>query len=326
MRISFNTPEGRSSQEIKGYNGYGYATLCILSSLSDLGYEVNDNDPTADVEFVFNQPQFWEFRSDTSYKIGYHPWESTELLEGWPEIMNQCDEIWTPSPVTARWYKEYSGITVPVHVYEHGVEHDWEPIKRDPNGLIKFLHVGGEATRKGGWDMPAMFRVAFNGYREDVSLTLKMINTNWNGIDRLGKVSYINERYNHEQMKELFRNHDIYAYPSHGEGFGLTPLQALATGMPTIMPDAWAPYKRFLDPKLTVSSAFKNSNWPEIHPGKMFSPDRDEFVDRMRYAADNYDEVRDFACSNAFEIHKEYDWNTLTKEAFEALEARLAVR
>jgi hypothetical protein len=58
----------------------------------------------------------------------------------------------------------------------------------------------------------------------------------------------------------------------------------------------------------------------------MFSPDRDEFVDRMRYAADNYDEVRDFACSNAFEIHKEYDWNTLTKEAFEALEARLAVR
>lgn len=321
MRISFATP--KSSKKIGGHNGYGYATLCILKSLQELGYEVNDNDRTADVEFAFNQPLAWEFKSDTSYKIGYHPWESTLLLDGWADIMNKCDEIWTPSPVTADWYTRYSGIKVPVYVFEHGVEHDWEPVKREPEHTIKFLHVGGEATRKGGWDMPAMFRIAFNGYRDDVTLTLKMINTNWHNIRQLGKVRYINERYDHDEMKQLFRYHDVYAYPSHGEGFGLTPLQALATGMPTIIPDAWAPYRRFVDPKLAVSSKFKQSNWPEIHPGFMFDPDRDEFIDRMRYAADHYDEVRDFACSNAFEIHKEYDWNNLTKAAFEALEARL---
>lgn len=321
MNISFATPQ--ASNKIAGHNGYGYATLCILKSLEELGYEVNDNDPTADVEFAFNQPQNWRFKGKDSYKIGYHPWESTELLPGWADIMNQCDEIWTPSPLIADWYVRYAGIRVPVYVYEHGVEHDWRPVKREPTDFIKFLHVGGEASRKGKGDTINWFRQAFNGYRDDVKLTVKTTNSNWNKIPILGKVRYLDAKLSLAQMHTLFEIHDVYVYPSYGEGFGLTPLQALATGMPTIMPTAWAPYRRFVDPKLAVRSQLVPSNWPDIHPGMMLRPERDDVIDHMRYAADNYSEVRDFACSNAFEIHKEYDWTNLTKEAFSALETRL---
>lgn len=321
MRISFSTPI--AGKKIKGFNGYGYATQCILRSLEELGYEVNDNDKTADVEFAFNQPQNWTFVSDASYKIGYHPWESTVLKDGWAEIMNECDEIWTPSPLVASWYRQYSGITVPVYVYEHGVEHDWSPIKREPTERIKFLHVGAEATRKGGWDAVRLFRRAFNGYRDDVALTIKMVHSGWNGVPSLGKVTYINENYNIAQMHNIFNRHDVYVYPTWGEGFGLTPLQAMATGMPTIVTTDVVPYKRFVDPKLGISSKMVSSPWEKVHPGKMLRPDADEVIAALRYAADNYEQVRDFACSNAFEIHKEYDWNTLTKQAFEALENRL---
>jgi glycosyltransferase involved in cell wall biosynthesis len=237
--------------------------------------------------------------------------------------MNQCDEIWTPSPLIAEWYKRFAGIDVPVHVYEHGIEADWSPVKREPADYIKFLHVGAEATRKGGWDTVRLFRRAFNGYRDDVKLTLKMIHSSWAKVPSLGKVQYLNGRMSKAQMLHLYQHHDVFVYPSWGEGFGLTPFQAMATGMPTILPPAWAPYKRFTDPKLSVRVDFVRSPWQDIHPGKMLRPNSDDIIEAMRYAADNYEQARDFACSNAFEIHKEYNWNDLTRKAFSDLENRL---
>lgn len=319
MRISFST--GTATDTIAGTNGYGYATVCMIDSLRALGYEVNDNDKTADVQIAFNQPQNWNFH-DGVYKIGYHPWESTQLLPGWADIMNECDEIWTPSPLIAEWYKTHGGITVPVHVYEHGLEHEWAPVRREPETHIKFLHVGAEAARKGGWDVVRLFRRAFPG-RKDVKLTLKMINQKWQGVPSLGKVTYINARWPIRKMLQLFYSHDVYVYPSWGEGFGLTPLQAIGTGMPTITVPAWAPYNKFLDPDLNISAEMVKSPWLDIHPGYMLRPDVDEVIDRMRYAADNYDKVRDFATGQARAVHEYYDWNRITKETFTALENRL---
>jgi glycosyltransferase involved in cell wall biosynthesis len=124
-------------------------------------------------------------------------------------------------------------------------------------------------------------------------------------------------------MKLLYYTHDAYVYPSYGEGFGLTPFQALATGMPTITLPGWAPYRRFIDPKLEISHKLVRSNWPKIHPGQVMRPNFDEVIDRMRYVADNYDDARDFACSNAFDLHAAYDWDIITAQVFSDLKKRL---
>jgi glycosyltransferase involved in cell wall biosynthesis len=320
MKLSFGTRVNKL-ESIRKHNGYGYATDCMLGSLNRLGYEINPNDPTADAEIWFDQPPAWKF-SKGVYRIGYHPWESTRLIKGWAEIMNECDEIWTPSPLIADWYRRFSGITVPVYVYQHGVEHAWSPVRRNRDDVIKFLHVGTEATRKGGWETVNAFRRAFPN-RTDVSLTMKMVASNWNGIPRLGRTTYINELYDFDQLQRLFYDHHVYVYPSHGEGFGLTPLQAIATGMPTITVPAWAPYHEFLDERLNVPSKLVVSPWEKIHPGKILRPDFDEVVDRMRFAADNYDDCVDSALTRTDAIHEFYDWDRLTAEAFEALERRL---
>lgn len=321
MKISFGTRLSHLGS-INSANGYGYATDNMLKSLSRLGYHVEPNDSSADVEIWFDQPHHWNF-SKGPYKIGYHPWESTELLPGWADIMNECDEIWTPSPLIAQWYKKYAGVKVPVYVYEHGVEHEpWAPIKREVTDTINFLHVGAEATRKGGWDTVRAFRTAFPR-RRDVSLTMKMINSSWHGIPSLGKVNYMNTKYSLDKLAELFRSHHVYVYPSFGEGFGLTPLQAIATGMPTITLPGWAPYSEFLDPALNIGHQMIDSPWPKIHPGKMMQPSMDDIVLNMRFVADNYDLCLNYAESMAKEVHEKYDWDTLTKQAFEALEGRI---
>lgn len=320
MKISFGTRIA-SLEAINKHNGYGYATDRMLDSLQRLGYQVQPNDASADVEIWFDQPHHWKF-SKGPYRIGYHPWESTQLLPGWSEIMNQCDEIWTPSPIIADWYTRYAGVRVPVHVYEHGIDHVWAPVQRKPKDTIRFLHIGAEATRKGGWDTVRLFRRAFPN-RTGVELTIKMINSSWNGVPRVGRVEYINKKMSFEELQDLYYDHDVFVYPSYGEGFGLTPFQAIGTGMPTITLPGWAPYARYIDPKLAISHKMVTSPWPQLHPGKIMRPSADDVIDRMRYAVDNYSEISETAFETAHELHDAYDWDTITARVFNDLKTRL---
>lgn len=303
-------------------NGYGYATERMIASLTRLGHTVKQNDPNAPVQIWFDQPHNWKWNDNDQYRIGYHPWESTRLKEGWVDLMNECDEVWTPSPLIAKWYAD-DGITRPIHVYEHGVDTVWTPKERKVDDKIRFLHVGAEAVRKGGSQTMEAFRKAFPN-RDDVALTMKMTNRGWN-IPNIGRVSIVNKKVNIRQLVQLYHYNHIFVYPSMGEGFGLTPLQALATGMPTITVPDWAPYERFLDSELNLPARLGPSPFTErdLHPGEMFHIDTDDVVDRMRYAADNYESLQARALSQTAQIFKEYDWDTLTKNAFDELGHRL---
>lgn len=320
MKIS----HGSQFEEVSEYNGYGYATANMIASLERLGHEVTLNDPSADVEIWFDQPEHWKF-SKGPYRIGYHPWESTQLLKSrkpdWYEQMNQCDEIWTPSPLIAQWYKDYMNIKPPVYVYEHGVDPVWKPKKRAVDGTFKFLHCGGEAQRKGSKETMQCFRLAFDK-NDDVHMTMKLLSPGWN-IGWLNRVEFLNKMMSLEELIQLYHDHHVYVYPSWGEGFGLTPLQAMATGMPTITVPGWAPYADFLDPSLSLSSKLVRSPWPILHPGMMLEPNTDELIENLRYSRNNYEELQSRAHERIQPILDHYNWDRLTAEAFDALEVRL---
>jgi len=318
MRISFNSPI--DPLNIEKTNGYGYATDRMLTSLENLGHEVTHNDPHAEVGFCFNQPQHWKFYGD-QYRIGYHPWESTLLKDGWAEIMNECDEIWTPSPLIASWYKEYAGVTVPVYVYEHGVDDVWSPVKRTVDDKFHFLHVGAEASRKGAREVMGGFRRAFPKNKGEVQLNMKIISNGWQ-IGNIRNINILNTRLSLTELVQLYHDNHAFVYPSWGEGFGLTPLQAMATGMPTITVPAWAPYAPFLDQTLNIGSSFANTPWPQLHPGFMLKPNEDDVIDRMRWVYDNYDACVGVAMNKVDGLKEWYNWDRLTKVAFDNLEQR----
>jgi len=207
---------------------------------------------------------------------------------------------------------------------KHGIDAAWAPRPREVNDKIKFLHVGGEAYRKGLPETIKAFRTAFpDADKAGVQLTAKR-GRGGDGFNivRNGIVP-INGPMPFQELLDLHYSHHIFVYPSWGEGFGFNPFQAMATGMPAIVTDGWAPYDRFIDPKLKVSTRLTDSPWPNVHPGKMFKPDFDELVDKMRYAVDNYDELHARAQSVAPQIHQDYNWDTVTRRAFEGLESRL---
>lgn len=309
MKISLCIP----IENITLQNGYGQAGYHIVSSLQRLGHSVTFGDQTAQVELAFCQPTSWQWSSKDSYKIGYLPWESTKLPKIWKRMMTTADELWTTSPVVAKWF-EAEGFPN-VRVYQHGVDYDlWTPRRRAPDGPIKLLHIGEPALRKGGPLVLDVFTELF-GDSDDVVLTIKS-----NGYTKLDSpltnVQFINSPYTDEEMVDLVHRHDALIYPSWGEGFGLIPLQAMSTGMPVIINRGWAAYEHLIPDDLVVESHEVPSPWPQTHPGNMLEPDREDLSDAISHLVKYIDGYRGLSYLNSFDVHRDYDWDRLTESAF----------
>lgn len=309
-KISWSSIPGR----INTWHGYGRASANIIKQWKSLGVQVPFKDESAKVQIHFSQPWYYDFYPD-QYKIGYTPWESTELPPGWRETMNDCDAVFTTSEVIKSIY-ETNGVTKPIYVFTHGVEECWyrsgEPQGRP--GPIKFLQDGAE-PRKNARLAVAVFRKAF-GNSKDVSLTIK---TRANlGMPDYDNVHYITETLTDEQMVDLYHSHDVFMNLSAFEGFGFPGAQAVASGMAVLTTAGWAPYSEFT---YNIDSKLIDSPWPKIHPGKVFKPDFDCAVDHARFAADNIDWLKTaLSVVSVNDFRRKFDWKILSNNALEHIE------
>lgn len=317
MKISYYTHQ----HGLNTSTGFGYAGLNIVQSLQALGHKVPFDDPSADVQICFTQPQDYKFGGD-GLRVGYTPWESTELKPGWKQQMNACDEVWTPSDLIAQWFSD-AGVTKPIYVYEHGVSEDWYATHRTRSKTLKFLHHGAEANRKHGQLAYDAFIATFGKNNPNVSLTFKSngpagVRDTVNGavyrVDRFNNnVKFITNELSQQGIVSLYLMHDVLVYPSAGEGFGFSPLQAMATGMPVILNPEWAPYRDLTIPELNISSKMVDSNWFE-HPGKVFEPSFVDLCRAYREAYDNYDEFAIDAFTISDHVKQRFGWLNVTKD------------
>lgn len=307
MRVSFNQT---TSPNVKDNNGYGYAAKMCKDSLEELGHEVTWRDADADIEINFIQPDHWVWTGP--YRIGYLPWESTEFRPGWVEAMNECDEVWTPSPRIAEWMVD-AGVTKDVKIYQHGVESLWKPVYREVEDRFNVLHHGAEALRKGGNETIRAFQNTL--WSEKATLVMKMQLQQWNLHDT-EHIKIKKTKVPIEELVSIYHDCHLMSYPSYGEGFGLAPLQALATGMPALVTKGWAPYEYLLPPDWIIDSELRDTPWPDHHPGKVYWPSQDDLEDKMRYAFDNQERLFQKAWEISSQVHCDYNWTNLTKRAF----------
>lgn len=321
MEISFFTP----TINLKNSNGYGYAALNIVNSLKTLGCSVPYSNPKSKVQFNFAQPEHFKMHRN-QYQIGYTPWESTKIPDIWKTKLDAVDEIWTTSNWCANVFEDngYKNIKV----YPHGIEDIWNPKRRQESDVIKFLHIGEPAPRKAGQMVVDAFSQLF-GNNQKYSLTIKAYYNNTtriynNIIDRniiglpqniYNNIKVITEELSNEQLVKLYYDHDVLVYPSYGEGFGFIPLQALATGMPTICTSGWAHYENYLGP-LKLKSQLIDSPWPFPHQGKVLEPNYQHLLEIMKDVVFNFNAYSGYYFAQSEKIHKEYNWLQLTENSF----------
>jgi len=331
MHISLATPKNGLNPS----TGFGYAAQNIVKSLQSLGHTVNWSNANTPIQINFTQPSHYKLHKN-QYQIGYTPWESTEIKKEWAERMNLCDEVWGTSDWVAEVFKN-NGVTVPIKVYPHGIEKIWVPKRRKilEGQPLKFLHVGEPAPRKSGQLVVDTFIKMF-GNNPDYQLTIKSHHFHSirvydkygrfsNPEDIYSNIKCINEDYSAEQLVALYHSHHVLIYPSWGEGFGFIPLQALATGMPTISTYDWSHYKKYIGP-LKLKSKVNTEDLPSAigdpHLGSMFKPDAKHLEDLMYEAAVNFKAYSGYYYAQSTKIHEEYDWIKLTKNAFSHLEKK----
>lgn len=318
--ISFSTHIGG----LDTAQGYGVAGYNIVKSLQALGHQVPFASTTAPVQLNFTQPYYYSFNKP-QYQIGYTPWESTKLMDGWLDAMNQCDEVWSASDLMIKWFKA-QGVTRPLYVYEHGISHDWAPRERKVGDQIRFLHVGEPAPRKCGQMVVDAFAELF-GNDPNYHLTLKsngyQTTRVYKGTGMLftpdeyySNVDIITKVLDPQDLIDLHYDHDVLIYPSWGEGFGFIPIQAAASGMPVVMNRSWAPYRRLVTGP-SIKDRLVASRWPDTHPGNMLEPDKESLKEALVKITQKIEHYESQAFELAHQIHKEYDWQSVTQRAFQ---------
>jgi len=228
--------------------GYGRATIHTREALRRLGADFDFvpiahrelSWPAADkitvdgLAIAWSVPEYWD-RIQADELWGAFVWETTRLPQYRVDIINErAARLFTFSEWAKGMFID-SGVTIPVHVMPHGVSQDeYFDLERPPDrSPYTFLLLGELAERK-GWDIAYTAFLEEFGTDPNVKLIMKT-----RGRCPLAEctdpnVEVIAEEYAISQMRELFRQADCFVFPSRGEGYGIPPREAAATGLPVI--------------------------------------------------------------------------------------------
>lgn len=312
----------------KTYDGYGYAGLKLAQAFKAHDVDVFWEDFTAPISLSFIQPEFYG-GTPRQYRIGYTPWESTELPPEWASIINSQDEFWTTSTFCADVFVE-NGVTVPTRVVPHGIDsNEWRIKKREKTDPFIFLHQGEPADRKGSQMAFDAFKKVFSG-KSDVFLIFKSsaswIEARWldetgsiiGAVDKFPNVQTIKGILDLDQMNDLYEMAHCMIYPSNGEGFGLIPFQGVATGMPTLAPN-WGGIKEFGEYLTNIPHTVGPSNHG-YHLGDWCWPDFDSLCQIMEDVYLNYDNYSATAYENGLALREKFAWEKIFEPIVKDLE------
>lgn len=251
----------------------------------------------------YSQPPSW-LRQIGRRGYGFGMYESDQLPESWTIGIRSVDEVWVPSQWQVDPFERVCG--TPVHVIPLGVDGKRFAYKRRVRGdVLTFLHFTTDATdRRKGADLAVRaFVAAFPG-RSDVRLVMRSTIPG-QSIRPDPRVEFVYGIVTPAQLLADYHAADALLHPARAEGFGLVPLEAMASGMPAIYANATGPadYGSFGQP---VSSQRVPS--PEFG-GHWFEPNLEALVESMREIDANYDAVMDRAALDAFEIRRSWSWD-----------------
>lgn len=322
MELAFNT------KVIGAHTGYGVASKKLSEALVRRGVEIL---PSADTILNFCMPPEYELGKTT---IGYTPWESTEFPKTWPLPMRGVDDVWT----TATWLKDIFQEKIPredIFVLPHGIEPLGPPkirrLRRD--NVFWFLHVGEPAIRKGG---SLVFEAWYKHFRnrKNVGLIIKSAGPAWCRVkDSRGhilanpvseaahnrRLKVISKIMSREELLDLYYSAHCLVYPSQGEGFGLIPAEAMATGLPTIIPnqgigDFYKHAVLHLDQIKWVPSQDQN-----IHPGNWMELSMDDLIFKMEMMLSKYESYAQKQFDNTDAMLEEHSWDTVADVAIQRI-------
>ena len=184
---------------------------------------------------------------DCFIKLAYSMLESTAIPQEWVHILNKnFDTVIVPDSFYQDVYKN-SGVTIPVFVLPHGIyieELLQQPIKKQAGKPFVFGMSAAFWERKN-------YELLIKAFAQEFGNTDKVLlklhgrpggdkNTKQNILHMLKQhalpnIIFIDKLFNHQEYIQFMTSLDCYVLLSKGEGYSVTPREALALGIPCIL-------------------------------------------------------------------------------------------
>lgn len=223
----------------------------------------------------------------TPYKVGFTMYESSGPLRVYPEWRHQCnsvDRLFVPSKYCKELFSGFAA--VPIDVVPLAIHEGYcKPRLRKPRDVFRVVTFATMTGRKAPLEMVEVFKKAFPRKR-DVEFVIKtrlgLMGSQSPTVPDFGdeRIKVEDATWSWQRVRDFLYDADCMMFLSKGEGFGMTPREAMATGCPTILADNSG----------MADVCDDRFNWPvptdhmELSPlgGEWHIPDWDYAVDVLR--------------------------------------------
>ncbi len=222
---------------VKNDDGYGTTAKNIKALAVQEGVYFDLKADSQKIGLCYHLPNTLQLVK-TPVKIAYTMFETTKYPAFWEPYLKSADLVIVPTQFCADTMHATFGIMPEVVPLGYNPEAFYY-LERKQKEVFTFLHYDAFKWRK-GWDI--LFN-AFNAEfgekdgEQDVRLILKTTLSFTPPLHEYPKIKVIKGRIPQGEMMDIMRQADCFAFPTRGEGFGLTPLEAMATGMRAIVPN-----------------------------------------------------------------------------------------
>lgn len=240
ININTRLPLHVATPVIEGVgNSFGYAEMIRRFHIALNASPALDLRDDAKVALHFCEPGC--FRPIFGKRnILYTMWESRVLDEERARLLGKADAVIVPSQFSLDVLRPYMHESTPIRVVGLGVDpEECAYIERDMgkngSGPVPFLWlwVGAPNPRK-GWDVVGHVWNAMFVDNKSMMLYMKTSGAEGEGIKHEGNVVFDYRSLDRAALVELYQLANGFIFPTAGEGFGLTLIEAMATGCPCI--------------------------------------------------------------------------------------------
>lgn len=281
-------------------DGYGMSRDILKSELYQKGVMLQEDFKGQKVGLLYSYPTgVTQMRSDV--RLIMTMFESDKIPEDWPEYLNMAEEVIVPSKWCADVFAK-SGVNatvVPLGYNDRVFKYIDRPVPVDIDQPFTFIHYGSFNIRKG---FPEVFQAFTEEFKTNEPVRLILKTTDRRPLIPILKSQYPNievicGQITEAELSDLLGRSNCMVYPSRGEGFGITPLEAMATGIPAIVPNAHGISEYFnanymLEVKATERCPGLYHSFKGQDVGEMVVCDVSDLRQQMRFAYNHQTQMK----------------------------------